>query len=142
MLPISFFLFVDFALGNVKDFRVTVKKHTDLKGGIITSTQKAQNDDTNAFKTGTIATENLQNHSKYNAKGFAISGGVDLKGGWSGNTVDKQGKPTTGVSKSIGYGKDSDSQSNITTSGIGTDNIIITDKSNCPVRTADTKVFS
>ncbi|PIE46671.1 MAG: hypothetical protein CSA42_07285, partial [Gammaproteobacteria bacterium] len=151
-------VFMDFALGSVKvspnlskskanadhlavseqsgilagddGFQVNIQNHTDLKGGIITSTQKAENDGKNTFKTGSISTADLQNHSEYDAKGFAISGGVDLKGGWQGNTKDKQGKPTTAVSKSIGYGKDSDKQSNITKSGIGTDNITITDKTN------------
>ncbi len=97
-------------------FQVTVQNHTDLKGGIITSTQKAQNDGTNAFKTGTIATENLQNHSEYNAKGFAVE--------LSASTNDGLGKPLPG------YGKDGDSQSSTTVAGVGTENITIEDKNN------------
>ncbi|WP_346556664.1 VENN motif pre-toxin domain-containing protein [Mannheimia haemolytica] len=49
----------------------------------------------------------------------------DYKGGWNGQRVDKEGKPTHSVSNVVGYGKDQDSQSSQTTSGINTQNLII-----------------
>ncbi|MDG6881149.1 Filamentous hemagglutinin [Phocoenobacter uteri] len=115
-------------------FKVNVKKHTNLKGGLITSTEKAEQEGKNSFVTGTVTTSNIDNHANHSASGFGISGGVSVSGKDLG-----QGKATEnphledvagkgGVSKSLGYGSDKDSQSNTTTAGVGTQNITITDK--------------
>ncbi len=121
-------------------FDVEIANHTDLKGGLITSTAKAEANHNNRFVTGTISTEDIQNHSNYDAKGFGlgVSGGFSADLGLGkhaaaqGRTA-KDGKPmptgknSINVGKSLGYGSDDDSRSSITTSGIGTANISITD---------------
>lgn len=120
-------------------YNVNVKKHTDLKGGIITSTQAAEDAGRNRFSTGTLSASNIQNHADYSASGFGLSGGVSVGAKDSGGTKED---PKTGtktnlgigkdnrsveVTKSIGYGSDSGHDRSVTTSGINTSNISITD---------------
>ena len=50
--------------------------HTDLKGGLITSTQKAEDEGKNRFSTGTITHSDLENHSNYSGSSFGVSGSV------------------------------------------------------------------
>ena len=113
-------------------YNVNVKKHTDLKGGIITSTQAAEDAGKNSFTTGTLSTSDIQNHADYSASGFGIGGGFSVGGS---GTQDKDSKlqnfgsngPVSNVNKSIGYGSDSGHDRSITTSGINTSNITLTD---------------
>ena len=120
-------------------YQVNVKKHTDLKGGIITSTQAAEEAGRNRFSTGTLSASDIQNHADYSASGFGLSGGVSVGAKDSGGTKED---PNTGtktnlgvgkdnrsleVTKSIGYGSDSGHDRSVTSSGINTSNISITD---------------
>ena len=120
-------------------YNVNVKNHTDLKGGIITSTQAAEDAGRNRFSTGTLSASDIQNHADYSASGFGLSGGVSVGTKDSGGTKED---PKTGtqtnlgigkdnrsveVTKSIGYGSDSGHDRSTTTSGINTSNISITD---------------
>ena len=120
-------------------YNVNVKKHTDLKGGIITSTQAAEEAGRNRFSTGTLSASDIQNHADYSASGFGLSGGVSVGAKDSGGTKED---PNTGtktnlgvgkdnrsleVTKSIGYGSDSGHDRSVTSSGINTSNISITD---------------
>ena len=50
--------------------------HTDLKGGLITSTQKAEDEGKNRFSTGTITHSDIENHSNYSGSSFGVSGSV------------------------------------------------------------------
>ena len=50
--------------------------HTDLKGGLITSTQKAEDEGKNRFSTGRITHSDLENHSNYSGSSFGVSGSV------------------------------------------------------------------
>ena len=111
-----------------------MKNNTDLKGAIITSTQQAEDLNNNSLDTGTLTYSNIQNNSEYDAKGISLSAGLNA-------TKSDQGKPGTvisapekidqhastiqGVSKSIGFGLDSDKDSSVTQSGINTSNITI-----------------
>ena len=120
-------------------YNVNVKKHTDLKGGIITSTQAAEDAGRNSFSTGTLTASDIQNHADYSASGFGLSGGVSVGAKDSGGTKEDPktgGKTNLGigkdnrsleVTKSIGYGSDSGHDRSVTTSGINTSNISITD---------------
>ena len=121
-------------------YNVNVKKHTDLKGGIITSTQAAEDEGRNRFSTGTLSASDIQNHADYSASGFGMGGGFGVNGkgeqgkwaaqGANTNGVvadNQQGKAGTTVTKSIGYGSDSGHDRSTTTSGINTSNIAITD---------------
>ena len=120
-------------------YHINVKDHTDLKGGIVTSSQTAEDSGLNAFTTGTLTASNIQNHADYDASGFGVSGGFGVNGkGEQGNwapqgantngvvAANQQGKAGTTVNKSMGYASDSDSNASTTVSGINTQNLTIT----------------
>ena len=50
--------------------------HTDLKSGLITSTQKAENEGKNRFSTGSLTHSDIENHSNYSGSSFGVSGSV------------------------------------------------------------------
>jgi hypothetical protein len=75
-------------------FQVTVNNNTDLKGGAITSTQKAVDDKANTFSTGgKVTTTDVQNSASY--KGTAVGGTLGVgsqlgsSGAGAGNTEGK-----------------------------------------------------
>ena len=159
-------------------YDINVNNHTDLKGALITSTQKAEADGKNHFSTGSITHSDIENHSNYSGSSFGVSGSVsanfetpfgengaaqstkqatDKDGNLlytdkNGNTtvnskgVDgkentkklAEGKESLQFSYGMGYGKDSDSQSSTTKSGINTQNIIIKDEAEQLKRTGKT----
>ncbi|RPD82962.1 hypothetical protein EGK74_14025, partial [Neisseria weixii] len=112
-------------------FQVNVKNHTDLKGGIITSSEAAEQNGRNRFQTATLSRSDLQNHSRYDAEGFGIGVSGSISGQSLGQTAPAAGSRIqtaagkNGIGSSIGYGSDGGSQSSVTKSGIGTRNIII-----------------
>ncbi|POY45256.1 hypothetical protein C3007_01385 [Avibacterium gallinarum] len=138
-------------------YQVNVRKHTDLKGGLITSTVQAEELGKNRFETGTLTYADIQNHSNYSASGFGLSGGVTVSGGDAPkevggmklrqigqNAQDGSAKVeydgiagigsqgNWGITKGIttallGQVKDKGSESGITTSSINTANITIRD---------------
>ena len=57
-------------------YDINVNKHTDLKGALITSTQKAEADGKNHFSTGSITHSDIENHSNYSGRSFGVSGSV------------------------------------------------------------------
>ena len=159
-------------------YDVNVKNHTDLKGALITSTQKAEADGKNHFSTGSITHSDIENHSNYSGSSFGVSGSVsanfetpfgengaaqstkqatdkdgnllytDKNGNKTVNSKGVDGKENTKklaegkeslqFSYGMGYGKDSDSQSSTTKSGINTQNIIIKDEAEQLKRTGKT----
>lgn len=114
-------------------YAVNIKNSTDLKGGIVTSTQAAEDAGRNHFSTGTLTASDIENHADYEGSSFGIGGGMGMNGkGDQGEHQAAQGssdgKPGgVSVNKSIGFGSDSDHQSSTTHSGINTANIAITD---------------
>ncbi len=109
-------------------FQVNVSNHTDLKGGIITSSEAAEQNGRNRFQTVTLTQSDIRNHSRYEGDSF----GINISGSISGETLGQKqnsrlqtvaGKNSIG--STIGYGRDGDSQSSATRSGIGTRNIVI-----------------
>jgi len=159
-------------------YDINVNKHTDLKGALITSTQKAEADGKNHFSTGSITHSDIENHSNYSGSSFGVSGSVsanfetpfgengaaqstkqatdkdgnllytDKNGNKTVNSKGVDGKENTKklaegkeslqFSYGMGYGKDSDSQSSTTKSGINTQNIIIKDEAEQLKRTGKT----
>ena len=117
-------------------YQIKVGNHTDLKGGIITSSQSAEDEGKNRFQTATLTASDIQNHSRYKGESFGLGASVAVSGKTLGQGAQNkpQNKHLTsvadknGASLSVGYGSDSDSQSNITKSGINTRNIILTDE--------------
>ena len=152
--------------------------HTDLKGGLITSTQKAEDEGKNRFSTGTITHSDIENHSNYSGSSFGVSGSVaanfDTPFGKEGQAqsskqaVDDDGNPiyrndrgeltteaknaqgkdnakqlATGwdsleTSTGFGIGRDKESQSSVTKSGINTANIEIRDQAEQLAKTGET----
>ena len=119
-------------------YQIKVRDNTDLKGGIITSSQSAEDKGKNLFQTATLTHSDIQNHSRYEGKSFGIGGSFDLNGGWDGTVTDKQGRPADRISPAIGYGSDGDGKNSTTRSGINTRNIHITDEAGQLARTGGT----
>ena len=117
-------------------YQIKVGNHTDLKGGIITSSQSAEDEGKNRFQTATLTASDIQNHSRYKGESFGLGASVAVSGKTLGQGAQNkpQNKHLTsvadknGASSSVGYGSDGDSQSSITKSGINTRNIILTDE--------------
>ncbi|MCQ9327763.1 hemagglutinin, partial [Neisseria dentiae] len=122
-------------------FQVNVKEHTDLKGGIITATEAAEQNNRNRFQTATLSHSDIENHSRYQGESY----GIGMSGGMSGENLGQSqnlggvklyntgaagsggtaGGSPEGYSQSIGFGRDGDNRSSLTKSGIGTSNITI-----------------
>ncbi|MGV6989426.1 two-partner secretion domain-containing protein [Testudinibacter sp. P80/BLE/0925] len=126
-------------------YQVAVKGHTELSGGLITSTAQAESEGKNRFRTGTIGSRDIENHANYKGSTLGVSGGFSVGGGESAkevggvklapqgqNYAQQEGDPNGGkgktdVSMGIGFGSDSSSAGGVTRSGINTRNIEITD---------------
>lgn len=90
-------------------FQVNVQGDTDLKGGAITSTQKAIDDGKNRFQTGgELTLSNIENKAEYEGK----SAGINLGAGQ--NATGKFMPQGT----SAGFGEDGDSASSTTLAAI------------------------
>ena len=75
-------------------FQVNVKGNTDLKGGVISSSDKAVQDGVNSLTTATLTTSDIQNHANYSGSQVGISGGYGFGGSADKTGVgkDQQGK--------------------------------------------------
>lgn len=110
-------------------FDVNVKGHTDLQGGVISSTQAAIDGKKNSFQTASLATSDIENHSTYKASGYSVSGSVGFMAGGAAEQqqamsdrvmTDKQiGKASNAApGGSAGVGSASGSQTSTTKAGI------------------------
>ena len=68
-------------LAGDEGFDIDVKKHTELTGGLVTSTEKAESEGKNRFETGTLMARDIENHSSVSGKGFGLGGGFSVSGG-------------------------------------------------------------
>ncbi|WP_273404147.1 hemagglutinin repeat-containing protein [Actinobacillus porcinus] len=59
-----------------ESYDVDVRKHTELTGGLITSTNKAETEGKNRFSTGTLNATDIENHADYKGSGISVSGSV------------------------------------------------------------------
>ncbi|KGQ28555.1 hemagglutinin repeat-containing protein, partial [Gallibacterium anatis] len=59
-------------------YQVNVRKHTDLTGGLITSTAQAEADGKNSFSTGTLSHSDIENYTNYKGSAFGVSGSVAM----------------------------------------------------------------
>jgi filamentous hemagglutinin len=92
-------------------FTVNVQGNTDLKGGAITSTQAAIDNNKNSFQTsGSLTTSDIENKASYEAKSVSVSVGAGA------SPMPGQGLSST--LSGVGMGKDSGSTSSTTTAGI------------------------
>ncbi len=92
-------------------FTVNVQGNTDLKGGAITSTQAAIDNNKNSFQTsGSLTTSDIENKANYEAKSVSVTVGA------GGSPMPGQG--LSAALSGAGMGKDSGSTSTTTTAGI------------------------
>ncbi len=121
-------------------YQVNIKGHTDLKGGLITSSEAAEAQNKNVFSTGTLSYSDIQNHGDYTGSALGLSANVSMGGGKDApkqvggvnlmelGANNEQGEGSLGLHKTLGYGRDKDKQGSVTKSGINTANITITDR--------------
>ncbi len=80
-------------------FQITVANNTDLKGAVITSTDKAAQDGKNSLTTGSLTTSDIQNKAEYKGQSFNIGAGYSTG---MGVGKDSQGNATTGGTQTPG----------------------------------------
>ncbi|EAW1321983.1 filamentous hemagglutinin, partial [Salmonella enterica subsp. diarizonae] len=123
-------------------YQIDIRDHTDLTGGLITSSGSAEQSGLNRFSTGTLSWQDIHNHADYSGNSVGISGSAsmnaDLGLGKNAapqsdkvNVDDSEATPATGMASlnktmSVGIGHDSGSEKSTTHSGINTGNIVIT----------------
>ncbi|VBB14142.1 hemagglutinin repeat-containing protein [Burkholderia stabilis] len=72
-------------------FQVDVKGNTDLKGGVIASSDEAVQDRVNSLTTATLTHSDIENHASYDASQVALSGGYSFGGDGGGSSGSKSG---------------------------------------------------
>lgn len=77
-------------------FDITVAGNTDLKGGIIASTQEAVDNNKNQLTTGSLTVSHLYNYADYDARQSAFGGGFGI-GGQTGDGTAGSYKDGTGA---------------------------------------------
>jgi filamentous hemagglutinin len=116
-------------------FQVTVAGNTDLKGGVLSSSQVAVDLGSNLLMTGSLTSSDLQNKDEYSASGYSLSASVSGKLGDQvpppeKKLTDDQKKAASADGKpgaSAGFGSESGGQSSTTVSGISGGLVVITD---------------
>nr|WP_308937213.1 hemagglutinin repeat-containing protein [Duganella vulcania] len=119
-------------------FQVAVDGNTDLKGGLLSSSQTAIDQGSNVLMTGSLTSSDLQNKDHYDAGGFALSGSISGKMGDQSPPKEKTDKWTKEQKEaaaadgkpgaSAGFGSASGDQGSTTASGISGGLIAITDQ--------------
>ncbi|MGX2949229.1 hemagglutinin repeat-containing protein [Frederiksenia canicola] len=126
-------------------YEVDIAKHTELTGGLITSSAKAEAEGKNRFSTGTLSHRDIENHAEHKGSAISVSGSAAAnfdtplgKYGQEqssktvtdekGNTQLATGKDSLQMGASVGIGLDKDSQRSQTKSGINTANLTIRDE--------------
>ncbi|WP_115584256.1 hemagglutinin repeat-containing protein [Xanthomonas dyei] len=130
-------------------FNIRVGGNTDLKGGVIASTQAAVDAGVNRLQTGTLTVSDITNTSRYEAKGISLSGGYAAGGSKDGAKTETQTPPTTNQGSSwswqnqgsgaqgasAGFSSKSGSETSLTTSGISGGTLVITDQAGQQAKT-------
>ncbi|SUO92161.1 hemagglutinin repeat-containing protein [Suttonella indologenes] len=122
-------------------YRIDIGGHSELIGGLITSTAAAEAQGRNRFSTATLSARDLHNRSHYEGSSIGLSGGMSIGGGdvmpeqigsmklmqmgqqTSANTVQQSSSAGSDNGNSIGYGEAQDRQHSRTYSGINTANL-------------------
>ncbi len=124
-------------------YNINVKDHTDLTGGLITSSESAEQAGRNQFSTGTLSWRDVYNSSEFEGSGFGIGGSMSMNTdlGLGKNAAPQSGKTVTDKdgnthlangyasldkNVSFGIGHDSGSDSSVTRSGVSTSNLTLT----------------
>jgi filamentous hemagglutinin len=106
-------------------FNVNVAGRTDLKGGVISSTQAAIDAGKNRFQTASLTSSDIQNHSTSKGSSYSVSGSVGFAAGdQSTATTDADKKAAANAQTnarpggSAGVGSAGSTQTSTTKSGI------------------------
>ncbi|WP_159917525.1 hemagglutinin repeat-containing protein [Pantoea sp. 18069] len=131
-------------------FDIEVKGNTDLKGGVIASTQAAIDHHRNRLETRTLTHGDIENRSDFEASGLNLSGGFTTSGQKQGQSTgsdtvtdparwssQNQGRPGAGAA-AAGVSRDSASERSITRSGISPGQLTITDDAAQQAKTGQT----
>ncbi|TEW30345.1 hypothetical protein E3U35_04500 [Histophilus somni] len=59
-------------------YQINIAQHTDLKGGLITSTENAETENRNQFSTDTFTYSDIQNHADYKGSSIGLSGSMAI----------------------------------------------------------------
>ncbi|RKP46789.1 hemagglutinin repeat-containing protein, partial [Trinickia fusca] len=118
-------------------FQVNVKGNTDLKGGVIASSDKAVQDGVNSLTTATLTYSDIENHASYDASSIGLSGGYGGSIGKNQKGTAENVNPVAGTTLPKGDGgfavappvalSASDDASSTTRSGINGGVVTITD---------------
>lgn len=98
-------------------FQIQVGGNTDLKGGVISSSEQAISDGRNRLVTTTLSSSDIQNRDSHNASGVSL--GVNIGKNQSGDTFSPSMAPGTGTV--------SGSQSSVTRSGVSEGTLTVVD---------------
>jgi filamentous hemagglutinin len=98
-------------------FQGQVAGNTDLKGGVISSSEKAIKDGSNSLATGTLSFSDIQNRDSHDASGISL--GVNIG-------KSQKGDPSA-PSIAPGIGQVSGSQSSTTRSGVSKGTLTVVD---------------
>ena len=114
-------------------FQLAVKGNTDLKGGVITSSQQAVDEKKNSLVTATLTQSEIENRDNYKASGYSVGVSLSSKVGdqpAAKTPEEKQGdgKSSTKPGFSPGMGSVNGGQGSTTVSGISGAEITITDE--------------
>jgi filamentous hemagglutinin len=99
-------------------FQVQVTGNTDLKGGVISSSEQAIQDGRNSLATGTLSFSDIQNRDTHDASGVSL--GVNVGKNQNGSTFSPSMAP--------GIGKVSGSQASVTRSGVSEGVLTVADQ--------------
>ncbi|MFT5534894.1 MAG: filamentous hemagglutinin [Candidatus Paceibacteria bacterium] len=102
-------------------FNVNVANNTDLKGGVISSTDQAMRDGKNSLTTGTLTQSDIQNYSSASVKSSGINLSSDML------TQGKYGLGKAVISNGLSNSKESDASSGVTRSAVQGASVTITD---------------
>ncbi|WP_373781491.1 hemagglutinin repeat-containing protein, partial [Glaesserella sp.] len=59
-------------------YDIHIKEHTELTGGLVTSTNKAETEGKNRFSTGTLNATEIENHADYQGSSISVSGSAAM----------------------------------------------------------------
>ncbi|WP_437431665.1 two-partner secretion domain-containing protein [Yokenella regensburgei] len=124
-------------------YNINVKDNTDLVGGLITSSESAEQAGKNQFSTGTISWRDVHNNADYEGNGFGVGGSMSMNTDMGlgknaapqssktvtdkdGNTHLADGYASLDRDITFGIGHDSGSENSVTRSGINTSNVTVT----------------
>jgi filamentous hemagglutinin len=104
-------------------FIVNVNGNTDLKGGVIASSDTAVKNNANVLATQTLTQSDIENHSSYSASGMSVGGGYGQQ-----NDKTPGGKSNAGpTGTSVGYSSASGDSHGTSRSGVSGGTMVISD---------------